>query len=112
MYETKAKGTSYSLRVGKKTTEVKAGCFVIEHVPTGKFIAGASKNVSADVELALNNLGPSMQALRQREDDLRVHEYSAKTVKQAQGILNEIQGSVEPKYLLLDDTQKKRRKRK
>lgn len=112
MYETKAKGTSYSLRVGKKTPDVKAGCLVIEHVPTGKFIARASKDVGADVKLVLADPGPEMRALCQREDDLRIHEYPTRTEKQAQGVLREITETVEPKYLLLGQEKKRKRKTK
>lgn len=109
MYETKAKGSSYSAKVGKKTDEVKSGCFVIEHVPTGRIIAGASSKVSADVETHLQKLerekhpNALMNSLCQRERDLRVHEYPTKTVKEAKAVLKEIKDSVEPKYLFLGE---------
>jgi hypothetical protein len=106
MYSTNAKGKSYSnksIKAGKKTDEVKIGCLVIEHVPTGKFIASASKSVSADVGVVLQNLPPKMQALCKHEDDLRVYEYSTKTVREAEKVLREIKDSVEPKYLFLGD---------
>lgn len=110
MYETKARAISYSPRVGKKTEEVKVGCLVIEHVPTGKFIAIASKSVSDDATKLLMDSGRQMNALRKFDDDLRVLEYPTKTVKQAQAVLKEIQDSVEPKYLFLGDNSKEKKR--
>lgn len=106
-YETKVKGSSYSANSGKKTEEVKAGCFVIEHVGTGKFIAAASAQASVDVHNALQALycerhpNQPMQGVCIKDGELRVYEYPTKNVKQAEAVLKEIQSSVEPKYLFL-----------
>lgn len=106
-YETKVKGSSYSASSGKKTDEVKTGCFVIEHIGTGKFIAAASATASVDASKAIQALhadqhpNKPMQGVCHKDGEVRVYEYPTKTVKQAEAVLKEIQNSVEPKYLFL-----------
>ena len=109
MFKTNAAGSSYSTKVGKRTDPVKTGCFVIEHEPTGRFIAGTSRNVSADVEVHLQHLylerhkNRIMNECCRRELQIRVHEFPTKTVADAREVLKEIKDSATPGYLYLGE---------
>lgn len=109
MFETKAEGSSYSSTSTRAVKETKQGCFVLEHVSTGKVIVGVSDQVTVEVNQNLDSLygevhkNKHMNEVCKRDPEVRVHVYPTKTAAQAEKIAKEIKGSVEPAYLFLGD---------
>jgi hypothetical protein len=111
MFNTEAKVATWTFSPGgrgKRSEPVSVGCYVIEHVATGKLITGVSESVSNDVDLTL--LAISDQSLRNKkfvklcvlDPDVRLYEYPTKTLRQAKQIEKEIRSSTTPHYLLLN----------
>jgi hypothetical protein len=109
MFEVKAEGSSYSSTSTRSVKEVEKGCYVLEHVSTGKVIVGVSEHVTVEVNRNLDSLygethnNKHLNEVCKRDPELRVHVYPTKTVRQAEKLAKEIKDSVEPKYLFLGD---------
>lgn len=118
MYETKVKGNSWTRAVGgrgKRKDICKAGVWVIEHIGTGKLVAGASSEVSEEVDKQLTQIDEGshsnrlLRELCKRDADICVHEYPTKGIREAQVVLKEIQSSVVPSYLFLGEKPKRKK---
>lgn len=111
MYLTEARGASWSHTTwgrGKRAEEVGLGCYVVEHIATGKFIVGVSNQVSKDVDKLIQLIdsgkysNKAMLELCARDPDLRLLEYPCMNLKQARQVEKAIRSTVVPKYLLLN----------
>lgn len=98
--------TSYGR--GKRVEEVKVGCFVVEHIATGKFLVETSKTVSKDVDKVIELikkgelLNKAFLKLCQLDPDVKLYEYAAADLKAAKRIEADIRKTAYPKYLLLN----------
>lgn len=93
---------------GKRNDDVQIGCYVVEHIPTGKFIVGSSKTVSQEVDGLIEALwggthqSKAFNKLCSLDPDLKLYEYPTKTLKHAKDIEKAIRRTVLPVYLLLN----------
>jgi len=94
---------------GGRTVEVKKGVFVIDHKPTGRFIMGASEQVSKEVDKQLKELNQAkhksklLQANYIREPYMQITEIPARNDKEVKQILREIRESNTADYCLLEE---------
>lgn len=111
MYEVDAKCASWSHTLagrGKRKAMVRVGCYVVEHMSTGKFIVACSKNVAEEVDITIQKLlegttkNRAFNRLCQTCPDLTLYEYDTKTLTEARKIEAVIRKTVMPKYLLLN----------
>lgn len=95
---------------GGRTVDVKRGVFVIDHKPSGRFIMGASENVSKEVDKQLKalNSGKHETKLLQtnyiREPYMQITEIPARNDKEIKQIMSEIRETNTADYCLLEDT--------
>lgn len=110
MYVTDAKCYSWSRTTagrGKRTVSVTTGCYLVEHISTGKYLSGVSNNVSADVDRLITSIdskkSPSkaMHGLCNLDSDIRLIEFPTKSLKIAKQVLEGIRNTTEPQYLIL-----------
>uniref|UniRef100_A0AB39CCD4 Endonuclease n=1 Tax=Pseudomonas phage RVTF4 TaxID=3236931 RepID=A0AB39CCD4_9VIRU len=94
---------------GERSTLVTQGVYVIDHIPTGKFIIGQSRTVSAEVDkhIALLKTGRHPNKILQRQYsgynmDLRMIEIPASNSKEAKKIEAQIRASNTTDYCLLN----------
>lgn len=111
MYEVDAKCASWSHTIhgrGKRKVVVRVGCYVVEHVSTGKFIVASSKNVTEEVDTTIQRLlegttkNRQFNRLCQTCPELTLYEYPARSLTEARKLEAQIRKSVMPKYLLLN----------
>lgn len=111
MFETTAKGSTWSRTSfgrGKRLEPVTTGCYVIEHICTGKLFTGVSASVSNDVDLHLLTIGDGTTRLKKfvklcvNDSDLKLYEYPTTSLKAAKKLEQEIRASVSPTYLLMN----------
>lgn len=120
MYYTDAKPTTWSRTShgrGKRTVRVGVGCFLIEHISTGKFLSGVSKTVSQTVDSLIETIdqgtikSKAMLGLCKLDSDLRLIEFSTKNLKIAEATLEQIKRTTEPDYCILEyDTPGRKRR--
>lgn len=100
----------------RATPVVKTGCFVLEHVPTGKLYTGTSLRVSDETRVLMEDLrnerflNHAFLGSAKLELDIRVYEYPAKSMKEARALESAIQASVSPNYLLTNNQSVKGKK--
>lgn len=111
MYEVDAKCASWSYTThqrGKRRVVVRVGCYVVEHLATGKFIVACSKNVAEEVDITIQRLmegstkNRAFNRLCHTCPDLVLHEYATRTLTEARKLEAVIRRTVTPKYLLLN----------
>lgn len=111
MYVTDAKPSTWSRTShgrGKRSVSVATGCWLIEHIATGRFLSGVSKTVSQTVDSVLLSIDNGsvkskiMLGLCRLDGDLRLIEYPTKSTKAAEVLLQQIKLSSEPDYLVLE----------
>lgn len=100
--------TSSSTGRGKRRHPVGAGCYVIEHVSTGRFICGTSSQVSEQVDKELQSLRsgkhPSklFRKLFDMDDELSIYEFPVKETKLAKAEITSIRKLADPQYLSVE----------
>ena len=93
---------------GKRKETVTAGCWLLEHISTGKFIIGSSPQVSQEIDrhIALLNDGkhPNKKLLKlvNMDPDLMAIEIPMASQPKAKKLEREIRVNVNPEYLLLN----------
>lgn len=114
MFYTEAKGISWSRTGhgrGKRAEQTLIGCFVLEHISTGKIVVGTSRSVSRDVDGLLKELSDVKAASKSNKPfaklcaldaDIKIYEYTAKNLSEARRIEKEVRETVTPRYLLLN----------
>lgn len=111
MFETEARCATWtrtSTHRGKRAETVSVGCYVIEHIATGKIITGASTALNLDIDKIITDLGTGKYSNKkfrkpcELDSDLKMYEYPCKTLKQAKKLEKEIRASVVPTYLLVN----------
>lgn len=111
MYEVDAKCASWSHTLagrGKRKVTVRVGCYVVEHIDSGKFIVACAKNVTEEVDMTIQRLmegttkNRAFNRLCQSSPELTIYEYPTKTFTEARKLEAVIRKTVEPKYLLLN----------
>lgn len=111
MFYSSTSGHSWTFDVSnyKKQGElVNAGCWVIEHGPTGRLVIGASATVSKHLESILAGLAMGhhpvkrFEKLCRAECVFRVYVYPCSSLKHANQLSKTIVKTVTPAYLLLN----------
>lgn len=92
----------------KRSDLTNQGCYMLEHVATGRFYLGQSESVSADVDkqLSLLSIGKHpcklLNKLYEKDSDIRLFEYPIKAKKARQALLKEIKETCLTDYLCLN----------
>ncbi|MND13154.1 hypothetical protein D3C81_23840 [compost metagenome] len=92
----------------KRSDNTNQGCYMLEHVATGRFYLGQSETVSSDVDkqLALLSIGKHpcklLNKLYEKDAEIRLFEYPIKAKKARQALLKEIKETCETDYLCLN----------
>ncbi len=110
MFHTDARGSTWSHTIhgrGKRLDEVKTGCYLVEHIATGKLITGTSDQVSRDVDRIIQAVHagtypcPALLKLCAHDPDLKLYEYPTGSLKEAKAIERQVRATLDPAYLLL-----------
>lgn len=110
MFETKLPHhtwTSSERRRGRRLHEVHKGCYVIEHVATGRFITGTSSRVSKDVDREIDRLRAGkhwsklFNKVYEMDDECLIYEIPIDSQRQIKVELNTIERTASPPYLLI-----------
>lgn len=89
---------------GGRRAITNCGVWVIQHEPTGKYIAGWSQNVSADVDVLIQRLleskhpNKAMCKLVTQDPDLMLWEIPCGSLKVAKQRCQELQRDTSPAY--------------
>jgi hypothetical protein len=111
MFETEARGTTWtrtSSHKGKRAETVSVGCFVIEHIATGKVVTGSSSSMNLDIDKIITDIDSGKHSNKkfrkpcELDSDLKVYEYPCKTINAAKKLEKEIRRGVSPDYLLVN----------
>lgn len=111
MFETDARGATWTRTAnhrGKRAEIVTVGCYVIEHIATGKLMTGVGMSIDVDINASVDALcrgdhsNKRFRKLCQLDSDLKIYEYPCKTLKHAKKLEKEIRASVVPTYLLVN----------
>lgn len=92
----------------KRSEIVNQGCYVLEHVATGRFYLGQSDTVSKEVDKQLAQLAVGKHAskllngLCSKDSDVRLFEYPIKSKAERKRLLVEIRDSANPDYLCIN----------
>lgn len=92
----------------KRSDIVNQGCYMLEHVATGRFYLGQSETVSSEVDKQLSLLAVGkhpcklLNKIYERDSDIRLFEYPIKAKKARQALLKEIKETCETDYLCLN----------
>ncbi|MNO12961.1 hypothetical protein D3C76_25810 [compost metagenome] len=92
----------------KRSDYITQGCYMLEHVATGRFYLGQSENVSFDVDKQLSQLSIGkhpcklLNKLYERDSEIRLFEYPIKAKKARQALLREVKESCTTDYLCLN----------
>lgn len=109
MFSKKHPCTSWTFKYkgrGVKPDPVKAGCFVIEHVATGRVIVNASTTASesadSQIEMFIRKEHPDRRFQRQFDGDeeLLITLFPCSGIREARRVALEVVSSVYPPYLL------------
>ena len=84
---------------GKRKETVTAGCWLLEHISTGKFIIGSSPQVSQEIGKHPNK---KLSKLVNMDPDLMAIEIPMASQPKAKKLEREIRVNVNPEYLLLN----------
>jgi hypothetical protein len=111
MFETEARGTTWTRTTtgrGKRTEIINVGCYVIEHIATGKVITGNGMSINLEIDKIIGDLDSGKHSNKkfrkpcELDSDLKMYEYPCKTLKQAKKLETEIRLNVNPSYLLVN----------
>lgn len=92
----------------KRSEIVAVGAFMLEHDATGRFYLGHSREVSKEVDKQLSLLATGkhphklLSGLYERDNDIRVYEYPAKTKKAVRAVHKELIDTQSTDYLCLN----------
>ncbi|MCY1294972.1 hypothetical protein D9M68_18590 [compost metagenome] len=92
----------------KRSKITDQGCYVLEHVATGRFFLGQSEHVSKEVDAQLNQLSlgrhPSklLNGLYSKDHDIRVFETACKSKKERKALLTRLRDEAYPEYLCIN----------
>lgn len=92
----------------KRSEIVNQGCYVLEHVATGRFYLGQSETVSKDVDKQLNLLALGkhsnklLNGLYSKDAEIRLYEYPCKAKAARKKLLQELRDLANPDYLCLN----------
>lgn len=93
---------------GHRLEETKVGCFLIDHIATGRSIVMTDSNVSKKVDQMIDKIktGKSefklFNTLCKDDSDLKIYEFPTRTLKDAKQIEGQIRATIQPRYLLLN----------
>jgi len=102
------KGGDIVQNKGARASLVTQGVFIVDHLPTGRFIIGTSRTVSAEVDKNIDALirGTHPNRMLQKQynhgPDLRLIEIPARSAKEAKQIEAKIRKSNTTDYCLLN----------
>lgn len=111
MFATDVKGAAWSRTTthrGKRVEQVTVGCYVMEHIATGKVITGSGMDISREIDKIIADLDSGKYSNKkfrkpcELDPDLRMYEYPCKTLKQAKKTEADIRRGVSPTYLLVN----------
>jgi hypothetical protein len=111
MFQVEAKAATWSHTTwgrGKRVVDVGVGCFMIEHIATGKYVIGVSQQVSRDVDTLIKSIlegryaNKTMVKLCTMDPDLRLLEFATANLRDARKLEKEIRATTEPQYLILN----------
>jgi hypothetical protein len=92
----------------KRSKIIDQGCYVLEHVATGRFFLGQSDQVSTEVDAQLNQLSLGrhkhklLNGLYSKDQDIRCFEYPCKSKKERKALLTRLRDEACPEYLCLN----------
>lgn len=92
----------------KRSDTTNQGCYMLEHVATGRFYLGQSENVSSEVDKQLSLLAIGkhpcklLNGLYAKDADIRLFEYPLKAKKARTALLKQIKETCETDYLCLN----------
>lgn len=91
----------------KRSEIVEHGCFVLEHVATGRFYCNNSATVSKTVDKHLGQLSMGkhpcslLNVLYAKDSEIRVYEYPLDDEQDRKTLLKELKKEATPSYLYL-----------
>ena len=92
----------------KRSKITDQGCYVLEHVATGRFFLGQSECVSKEVDAQLAQLALGrhksklLNGLYAKDHDIRVFEYPRKSKKDRKAVLTQLRAEAYPEYLCIN----------
>jgi hypothetical protein len=92
----------------KRSKITDQGCYVLEHVATGRFFLGQNEHVSKEVDAQLNQLSIGrhsnklLNGLYSKDHDIRVFEFPCTVKKERKAILVRLVKDAYPEYLCLN----------
>ena len=92
----------------KRSETVDQGCYVLEHVATGRFFLGQSETVSRDVDKQLSQLplgkhsSKLLNGLYSKDSDIRIYEYPIKAKRERTKLLIALRDDANPTYLCIN----------
>jgi hypothetical protein len=102
----------------KRTSITKVGCFVLEHVATGRFWIDTSKEVSKEVDAQLKLISAEkhpcklLNGLCSKDGDVRVYEYPVKSDAKCAALVKQLKDAATNDYLCLNQEPKRNKRKK
>lgn len=100
--------SSTSFGRGKRSVVVVSGVYILEHIPTGRFIISTSKSVSNDVNNDLQKLRMFnhpvnfLNSLCKLDGDIKIYEIPFKKASEQKAFIAKVKSFIYPKYLILN----------